>query len=375
MTKIQTTHVGSLPRSNELSDLLFKKDKKEEIDLKKFNEIVTRDVNNVVKRQINLGIDFISDGEMSKISYATYVKDRIEGFSGESDRKAPKDLDDFPTFKERIARTGGTPTYTRPCCTSELKIKDKSSLAKDIENFKDALSKNNYQKGFMNAASPGVISAFLPNKFYKNDDEYLEQLAQLMKEEYEEITSSGINLQLDCPDLALARHMTFKDLSESEFLIRAEKQIECLNEAIKNINSNKIRLHICWGNYEGPHTYDISLQKVMPIALKANVQTYLIESSNPRHSHEWEIFENLKVPSEKVIAPGMIDSTTNFVEHPEVVKQRIVNFSKVINKDQLMAGTDCGFSTFAGFGNVDENIVYKKLEALVKGAELASKFI
>ena len=375
MTKIQTTHVGSLPRSNELSDLLFKKDKKEEIDLKKFNEIVTRDVNNVVKRQVNLGIDFISDGEMSKISYATYVKDRIEGFSGESDRKAPKDLDDFPTFKERIARTGGTPTYTRPCCTSELKIKDKSSLAKDIENFKDALSKNNYQKGFMNAASPGVISAFLPNKFYKNDDEYLEQLAQLMKEEYEEITSSGINLQLDCPDLALARHMTFKDLSESEFLIRAEKQIECLNEAIKNINSNKIRLHICWGNYEGPHTYDISLQKVMPIALKANVQTYLIESSNPRHSHEWEIFENLKVPSEKVIAPGMIDSTTNFVEHPEVVKQRIVNFSKVINKDQLMAGTDCGFSTFAGFGNVDENIVYKKLEALVKGAELASKFI
>jgi len=375
MTKIQTTHVGSLPRSNELSDLLFKKDKKEEIDLKKFNEIVTRDVNNVVKRQVNLGIDFISDGEMSKISYATYVKDRIEGFSGESDRKAPKDLDDFPTFKERIARTGGTPTYTRPCCTSELKIKDKSSLAQDIENFKDALSKNNYQKGFMNAASPGVISAFLPNKFYKNDDEYLEQLAQLMKEEYEEITSSGINLQLDCPDLALARHMTFKDLSESEFLIRAEKQIECLNEAIKNINSNKIRLHICWGNYEGPHTYDISLQKVMPIALKANVQTYLIESSNPRHSHEWEIFENLKVPSEKVIAPGMIDSTTNFVEHPEVVKQRIVNFSKVINKDQLMAGTDCGFSTFAGFGNVDENIVYKKLEALVKGAELASKFI
>ena len=375
MTKIQTTHVGSLPRSNELSDLLFKKDKKEEIDLKKFNEIVTRDVNNVVKRQINLGIDFISDGEMSKISYATYVKDRIEGFSGESDRKAPKDLDDFPTFKERIARTGGTPTYTRPCCTSELKIKDKSSLAKDIENFKDALSKNNYQKGFMNAASPGVISAFLPNKFYKNDDEYLEQLAQLMKEEYEEITSSGINLQLDCPDLALARHMTFKDLSESEFLIRAEKQIECLNEAIKNINSNKIRLHICWGNYEGPHTYDISLQKVMPIALKANVQTYLIESSNPRHSHEWEIFENLKVPPEKVIAPGMIDSTTNFVEHPEVVKQRIVNFSKVINKDQLMAGTDCGFSTFAGFGNVDENIVYKKLEALVAGAEIASKLI
>ena len=375
MSKILTTHVGSLPRSNELSNILFKKDKKEKINFDEFNNIINRDVNNIVKKQVDLGIDFVSDGEMSKISYATYVKDRIEGFSGESERKAPKDLDDFPSFKERIARTGGTPTYTRPCCTSELKIKDKSSLQQDIKNFKQALSKNNHHKAFMNAASPGVISAFLPNKFYKNDDEYLEKLSELMREEYEEITSNGINLQLDCPDLALARHMTFKDLTEKEFLIRAEKQIEFLNEAIKNIDSSKIRLHICWGNYEGPHIHDISLEKVMPIALKAKVQTYLIESSNPRHSHEWQIFENLKLPEDKIIAPGVIDSTTNFVEHPEVVKNRIINFSKVVNRDQLMAGTDCGFSTFAGFGNVDENIVYKKLEALVKGAELAAKSI
>ena len=375
MSKILTTHVGSLPRSNELSNILFKKDKKEKINFDEFNNIINRDVNNIVKKQVDLGIDFVSDGEMSKISYATYVKDRIEGFSGESERKAPKDLDDFPSFKERIARTGGTPTYTRPCCTSELKIKDKSSLQQDIKNFKQALSKNNHHKAFMNAASPGVISAFLPNKFYKNDDEYLEKLSELMREEYEEITSNGINLQLDCPDLALARHMTFKDLTEKEFLIRAEKQIEFLNQAIKNIDSSKIRLHICWGNYEGPHIHDISLEKVMPIALKAKVQTYLIESSNPRHSHEWQIFENLKLPEDKIIAPGVIDSTTNFVEHPEVVKNRIINFSKVVNRDQLMAGTDCGFSTFAGFGNVDENIVYKKLEALVKGAELAAKSI
>jgi 5-methyltetrahydropteroyltriglutamate--homocysteine methyltransferase len=312
---------------------------------------------------------------MSKISYATYVKDRIDGFSGESERKAPKDLDDFPSFKERIARTGGTPTYTRPCCTSELKIKDKTSLTKDINNFKQALEKNNHKDAFMNAASPGVISAFLPNKFYKNDDEYLENLSNLMKDEYEEITSNGLKLQLDCPDLALARHMTFKDLSEDEFLIRAEKQIECLNNAISNIDSSKIRMHICWGNYEGPHLHDIALEKIMPIALKANIQTYLIESSNPRHSHEWQIFENLKIPKDKIIAPGVIDSTTNFVEHPEVVKNRIVTYSKVIEKDQLVAGTDCGFSTFAGFGNVDENIVYKKLESLVHGSELASKVI
>ena len=375
MDKIKTTHVGSLPRSNELSELLFKKDKKEKIDLIKFDEVVKKDVEKIVKKQIELGIDIISDGEMSKISYATYVKDRIDGFSGESERRAPKDLDDFPSFKERIARTGGTPTYTRPCCTNELKVKDTTSLAKDIKNFKDVLRANNHKEAFMNAASPGVISAFLPNKFYKNDDEYLENLSNVMKSEYEEIVSNGIYLQLDCPDLALARHMTFKDLSEQEFLKKAEKQIEYLNHAIKNIDKSKIRMHICWGNYEGPHTHDISLNKIMPIVLKANVETILIESSNPRHSHEWQIFEDIKLPNDKMIAPGVIDSTTNFVEHPEVVKNRIIKFSKVISKDQIIAGTDCGFSTFAGFGNVDESIVYKKLESLVRGTELASKEI
>ena len=375
MDKIKTTHVGSLPRSNELSDLLFKKDKQENIDVNNFDEIVKRDVKKIVKKQINLGIDFISDGEMSKISYATYVKDRIDGFSGESERKAPQDLDDFPSFKERIARSGGTPTYTRPCCTHELKIKDALSLTKDINNFKSALEENNHKQAFMNAASPGVISAFLPNKFYKDDDEYLDALSNIMAAEYEEIVSSDINLQLDCPDLALARHMTFKDLSEIEFLKRAEKQIEFLNHSIKKIPSSKIRMHICWGNYEGPHSHDISLEKILPLILKANVGTYLLESSNPRHSHEWQAFEGIKVPKDKVIAPGVIDSTTNFIEHPEVVKNRLVQFSKVIDREQLMAGTDCGFSTFAGFGNVDENIVYKKLESLVIGTELASKII
>ncbi len=375
MDKIKTTHVGSLPRSNELSDLLFKKDKKEKIDTNNFDEIVKRDVKKIVEKQINLGIDFISDGEMSKISYATYVKDRIDGFSGESERKAPQDLDDFPTFKERIARSGGTPTYTRPCCTHELKIKDKQSLTKDINNFKTALEDNNHKLAFMNAASPGVISAFLPNKFYKDDDEYLDALSKIMTSEYEEIISNDINLQLDCPDLALARHMTFKDLSEEDFLKRAETQIEFLNNSIKNIPQSKIRMHICWGNYEGPHSHDISLDKILPLVLKANVGTYLLESSNPRHSHEWQAFENIKVPKDKIIAPGVIDSTTNFIEHPEVVKNRLIQFSKVIDREQLMAGTDCGFSTFAGFGNVDENIVYKKLESLVIGADLASKII
>ena len=375
MNKIKTTHVGSLPRSNELSDLLFKKDKGEKIDINHFDKIVNRDVKKIVKKQKDLGIDFVSDGEMSKISYATYVKDRLSGFSGESERKAPKDLDDFPSFKERIARTGGTPTYTRPCCTGELKVKETLSLTKDINNFKSALEENNHKQAFMNAASPGVISAFLPNKYYKNNDEYLEVLSKLMKQEYEEIVSNEIDLQIDCPDLALARHMTFKDLSDENFLKQAEKQIEFLNQALENIPQSKIRMHICWGNYEGPHTHDISLKKILPLLLKANVQTYLLESSNPRHSHEWQVFEGIKLPNDKIIAPGVIDSTTNFVEHPEVVQNRLIQFSKVINKDQLMAGTDCGFSTFAGFGIVDENIVYKKLESLVVGTEMASKII
>lgn len=375
MSKIKTTHVGSLPRSKELSELLFKKDKKELFDQSQLDKIIEDNVNKIVKKQIDIGIDIISDGEMSKISYATYVKDRIQGFSGESERKAPKDLDDFPSYKEKIARSGGTPTYTRPCCTDELKIKDTKSLTKDIDNLKKALKINNHDIAFMNSASPGVISNFLPNKFYKNDDEYLNSLSKIMKLEYEEITNNNLYLQIDCPDLALARHMTFKDVDEKSFLFRAEKQVEFLNEAVRDIDSSKLRMHICWGNYEGPHTYDIALEKILPIAFKANIQTYLLEASNPRHAHEWKVFENIKVPNDKIIVPGVIDSTSNFVEHEELVKERIIKYSKVIPKDQLMAGSDCGFSTFAGFGNVDENIVYKKFESLVAGATLASNAI
>jgi 5-methyltetrahydropteroyltriglutamate--homocysteine methyltransferase len=375
MGKILTSHVGSLPRTQEVVDFIFAREKGKEFAQAAFDDCMTRSVSETVRRQKEVGVDIVSDGETSKISYATYVKDRYTGFDGDSPRNAPADLKKFPSFLERLANDGGTPTYSRPMCVGEVKSKGQGELEKDIKNLKAAMAQHGVKRGFMNAASPGVISLFLQNDYYKTREQYLEALAYAMKDEYEEITSNGLKLQLDCPDLALARHMTFKDLSEEEFLIRAEKQIECLNNAIKNIDSSSIRLHICWGNYEGPHLHDIPLEKIMPIALKANVQTYLIESSNPRHSHEWQIFQNLKIPKDKIIAPGVIDSTTNFVEHPEVVKNRILTFSKVIDAEQLLAGTDCGFSTFAGFGNVDENIVYKKLESLVLGAELASKVI
>ena len=374
-SSILTTHVGSLPRSQDLSELLFAKDKKENFNQEKFNEVVKKNVEEVVKRQLKIGIDVVSDGEMSKISYATYVKDRIKGFSGESERKAPADLDAFPDYKMKIANSGGTPTYTRPCCTSELKIQDTQSLKDDIKNFRDSLSLNNHSKAFMNAASPGVINVFMPNKFYKDDDTYLEKLSEIMSAEYKLITDNNLHLQLDCPDLALARHMNYKDLSEGDFLVRAEKQIEALNNALIGIPSELIRMHICWGNYEGPHTFDIGLEKILPIILKANLKYLLIESSNPRHSHEWQVFNEIVLPKDKVIVPGVIDSTTNFVEHPQVVADRLIQFSKVIPKDQLMAGTDCGFSTFAGFGKIDEEICYAKLNSLVEGAAIASKVI
>ena len=374
-TKILTTHVGSLPRSKTLSEFLFAKDKGESFNLNEFDEVVSQNVHEIVKKQLDIGIDFISDGEMSKISYATYVKERINGFSGESERRTPADLDAFPEYKEKIAKSGGTPTYTRPCCTGELSLKKNSDLLKDINNFTSALKSNNHKNGFMNSASPGVINVFLPNKYYKNDDEYLEKLSSIMSDEYEKITSKNLYLQIDCPDLALARHMNFKDIDEKSFLHRAEKQIEALNASLAAVPQDQIRIHICWGNYEGPHTFDVGLEKILPIVLKAKTKYLLIESSNPRHAHEWKVFENIKLPKDKVIVPGVIDSTSNFVEHPEVVSDRLRQFASVVPKDQIMAGTDCGFSTFAGFGKVDEKICYEKLDSLVKGAKIASNII
>ena len=340
MSSIQTTHVGSLPRSKELSEFLFAKDKGENFNQSNFENILKDNVEKVVKQQIDVGIDFVSDGEMSKFSYATYIKDRIDGFSGESERRAPADLDDFPEYKEKIAKSGGTPTYTRPCCTNELKLKDESSLINDLNNFKSSLKKNNHHKAFMNAASPGVINVFMPNKFYNSEEEYLDKLSNIMAKEYETITKSEIQVQLDCPDLALARRMNFKDLSEDEFIKRAEIQIECLNAAMENVDVEKTRMHICWGNYEGPHTHDIALEKILLIILKSKIKYFLIESSNPRHSHEWKVFQDIKLPKNKILVPGVIDSTSNFVEHPEVVADRLIQYSTVIPKDQLMAGTD-----------------------------------
>lgn len=371
--RILTTHVGSLPRSKAVTDLVFAKDKREQVNETVFCDTIKKAVSEVVARQIKSGIDIVSDGEMSKISYATYIKDRITGFEGDSPRNPPKDLEDFPGFLQRVAKGGGTPTYSRPCCVAEIEVKSRLPLKEDIANFRAAISKHNPVGAFMNAASPGVIALFLQNKHYKTQEEYLEALAEAMRPEYEAIVAAGFTLQLDSPDLGLGRHMMFKDKSEKDYIKLAEQHVEVLNHALRNIPANRARMHVCWGNYEGPHHHDVSMSVVLPIALKAKPEGLLFEFSNPRHAHEWTVFRDVMIPDEKILIPGVLDSTTNFIEHPELVAQRIETFAAIVGKERVIAGTDCGFSTFAGFGAVDEDIVYAKFKAMAVGAAIASK--
>ena len=374
MTRILTTHVGSLPRTQEVVDQIFAKEHGKPYQQHEFDQVMADAVDKTVERQKHAGVDIVSDGETSKISYSTYVKDRYEGFSGDSPRNAPADLKAYPTFLQRIADSGGTPQYARPQCTSEVKSRGQGELQKDIVNLKAAMAKHGIKRGFMNAASPGVISLFLNNVFYPTREAYLEALANVMKTEYETIVAAGLDVQLDCPDLALSRHMLFSDLTDDEFLSVANSHVEALNYAISDIPKDKVRVHICWGNYEGPHTCDIGMEKVLPTLLKTNARYLLFETSNPRHAHEWAVIEEHKktIPDDVVLVPGVVDTTTNFVEHPELVAQRVERFVNIVGADRVIAGSDCGFGTFAGFGSVDPEIAYAKLEALVQGTELAS---
>ena len=371
--RILTTHVGSLPRSRAVSDGVFAQEKNELTDIEGFKETISSAVMDVVARQTQAGIDIVSDGEMSKISYATYIKDRITGFDGDSPRNAPKDLEDFPGFLERQAKGGGTPSYRRPKCIGEIDVKDMGPLNEDLANFKAATNASPPVEGFMNAASPGVIALFQPNEFYPSQEAYLEALAEAMRIEYEAIIEAGFILQLDSPDLGLGRHMMFKDKDDAEYEALANAHVDALNHATRNIPAEKMRLHVCWGNYEGPHHCDAPMEMVLPIAIKAKPQALLFESANPRHAHEWEVFRDASLPDDKILVPGVIDSTTNFIEHPKLVAERILRFADIVGRERVIAGTDCGFSTFAGFGAVDEEIVYAKLAAMATGAKLASE--
>jgi 5-methyltetrahydropteroyltriglutamate--homocysteine methyltransferase len=371
---IPTTHVGSLPRTQDVVDFIFARERGEDYDAAAFDVTMTRAVSETVKKQVDAGIDIVSDGETSKISYATYVKDRYTGFDGDSPRNAPADLKKFPNFLKRLADDGGTPKYARPMCVGAVRSKGQGELAKDISNLQAAMAEHGATQGFMNAASPGVISLFLQNDFYPTRAAYLAALADAMKEEYETIVAAGLLLQLDCPDLALSRHMLFTDLSHNEFVKIAASHVEALNHALSNVPADRVRVHICWGNYEGPHVCDIPMSKMFDTLMATKSRYLLFETSNPRHGHEWATFRDRKadIPDDKVLVPGVVDTTTNFVEHPQLVAQRLERFTDIVGKERVHASSDCGFGTFAGFGAVDPDIAYAKLGALSEGAALAS---
>lgn len=370
----KTTHVGSLPRSQEVVDFIFARENETPYDASAFDAAMAQAVDDTVARQVAAGIDIVSDGETSKISYATYVKDRYTGFSGDSPRNAPGDLKQFPSFLKRLAEAGGTPQYARPMCTGEVRSKGQGELQKDIANLRAAMDKHGVERGFMNAASPGVISLFLQNDFYPTREAYLAALADAMRDEYRTIVDAGLDLQLDCPDLALSRHMLFNDLSDAEFLQIANAHVDALNHALEGIPEDRVRIHICWGNYEGPHVCDIPMDTMFSTLMSAQARYVLFETSNPRHAHEWTVFRDRKseIPDTKVLVPGVVDTTTNFVEHPEVVAQRIERFTDIVGTDRVIAGSDCGFGTFAGFGAVDPEIAYAKLSSLSEGARIAN---
>ena len=373
MTRILTTHVGSLPRSIAVTDLIFAAERGDPVDAVEFDAVIGAAVDDAVARQVRAGIDLVSDGEMSKISYATYIKDRITGFDGDSPRTPPADLEDFPGFLTRQAAIGGTPSYRRPKCIGPVAPKTLAPLEADLAHMAAALARHrSVGGGFMNAASPGVIALFQPNEHYPTQDAYLEALAEAMRPEYEAIVASGLILQLDSPDLGLGRHTMYKHRSEGDYLKLIGMHVEVLNHALRNVAADRVRMHVCWGNYEGPHTHDVEMRVILPTLMRAKPAGLLFETSNPRHAHDWNYFveQAAAIPADKMLVPGVIDTTTNFVEHPRVVAERIERFTAIVGADRVIAGTDCGFSTFAGYGAVDPDIVWAKLGTLVEGAAL-----
>ena len=373
--RILTTHVGSLPRSKAVTDLVFALEREKPVDPEEFDRVIAAAVDDAVARQVAAGIDLVSDGEMSKISYATYIKDRITGFDGDSPRTPPKDLEMFPGFLARQAKGGGTPTYRRPKCIGPVAPKTLAPLEADLAHMSAAVEAHQPVGGFLNSASPGVIALFQPNEHYPTQDAYLEALAEAMRPEYEAIVAAGFYLQLDSPDLGLGRHMMYKDRDDADYLRLIGGHVEALNHALRNVPADRVRMHVCWGNYEGPHCCDVEMGVILPTLMAAKPSALLFETANPRHAADWTYFAEFagQIPEDKILIPGVIDSTTNFIEHPRVVAERIERYAGIIGRERVIAGTDCGFSTFAGFGVVDPDIVYAKLATLAEGAALASE--
>jgi 5-methyltetrahydropteroyltriglutamate--homocysteine methyltransferase len=372
--RILTTHVGSLPRSQAVTDVLFAREGTGAMPANP-DKVIRDAVIEIVRKQVEVGVDIVSDGEMGKISYATYIKDRLSGFDGDTPREPGQDLVEHPRLLEKLAKLGSTAKYRRPKCVAEIKVKDLGPMNEDIANFNAAIAAGKPKEAFINTASPGTIALFQPNDFYKTQDAYLEAVAEGMRAEYEGLTKAGLLIQIDAPDMAMGRHTMYRDRTENDFVGLAARHIEVLNHALRNVPADRIRMHVCWGNYEGPHTHDVPMEKLLPVVMKAKPQAILFEAANPRHAHEWKVFRDFKslVPEDKILVPGVLSTTTNYVEHPELVAERLENLASVVGRDRVIAGTDCGFGTFAGFGPVDPDIVWLKLKSLVDGAAIASK--
>ena len=374
--RILTTHVGSLPRQETTLPLLEARENRQPYDTAEFDRVIAQAVRDVVKRQADIGIDIVSDGETSKISYATYVHDRLSGFSeegGGGPSKPHLDVAPFPQLREKMAKLTGPQRFKRVACIGPIAVKDREALHRDLANMRAAVDAARPAEAFLTAASPGVVASFLPNRYYNSHEDYIGAVADAMREEYAAIAAAGFVLQIDCPDVAMSRHTGFQDLSEADFLKRAAFHVEALNHALGDIPPDRVRMHVCWGNYEGPHTHDIGLAKIVAIVLGARVQGIALEAANPRHEHEWALWKEVRLPDDKLLLPGVIDTSTNYVEHPALVAERIMRFAGAVGRERVIANTDCGFGTAAGHGKLDPGVVYLKLAALVEGAALASK--
>jgi 5-methyltetrahydropteroyltriglutamate--homocysteine methyltransferase len=372
--RVLTTHTGSLPRPDDLVQIMWAKGDGIPVDEGALAQRVAAAVQEVVDRQLDAGLSIVNDGEMSKPSYATYVKDRLHGFGGESVQSYYfADLADYPRSAERVAADPGRRKRTAPACTDEISVSDPAAISLDMDNLSRAVAGTGAAGTFSSAASPGVVSLFFANQFYATDEEYVFAIAEAMRHEYETIAAAGATVQLDCPDLAMGRHSAYAEISHQEFRRRVTMNIEALNHAVRNIPAGQLRMHLCWGNYPGPHHHDVDLAAIIDLVWKAKPQTVLFEAANPRHAHEWRLFEDVDVPEGKVICPGVIEPQSNYIEHPELVAQRIERYAGLVGRDRLMAGVDCGFSVHVGMQGTDPDVAWAKLRSLADGAAIASE--
>lgn len=371
---MRVTHVGSLPRPQGVVDQVFAEDRGEAVDRDVYERTIAEAVDECVARQVEAGVDIVSDGEMSKIGYATYIRHRLSGFElGEVPRATPADLDAYPEVRDRLASEGATARYQRPICRAPIAYENHGPLERDLRNLRAAIEAHGAAEGFMNAPSPGVVALFQPNEHYPSLDEYLDALTDALRTEYEAIVAAGLYVQIDAPDLAMGRHIMYKDRPDEEFVRQAELHIEALNEALRDVPAERARLHICWGNYPGPHHLDIPARKIVDVVLRAKPSTLLVEAANPRHGHDWAAWREARIPDDKVLAPGVVDTTTNYIEDPELIAERLTRYADIVGAERVVASTDCGFGTWAGFGAVGPAVCWAKMEAIAEGARLAAR--